>query len=58
MSTSKWSDICNYSLGNITSGDTKSITIYLCKALRNLANDDEDRIGPPACTEQVIPFFF
>ncbi|KAM3722041.1 Trafficking protein particle complex subunit [Dirofilaria immitis] len=42
ISESKWSEICNYSLDSAPPGSTKTITVCLCKILRNLSKNEKN----------------
>uniref|UniRef100_A0A915PL93 TRAPPC10/Trs130 N-terminal domain-containing protein n=1 Tax=Setaria digitata TaxID=48799 RepID=A0A915PL93_9BILA len=54
IARSEWSEICNYSLDNM-SGGNETITVYLYKILRNLSNSNENvRSGPPMCAAQIL----
>lgn len=51
----KWSEICNYSLNRVPLGNNKTITVHLCKILRNLSNREENvKNRLPTCSAQVF----
>ncbi|KAL3997638.1 Trafficking protein particle complex subunit 10 TRAPPC10 family protein [Acanthocheilonema viteae] len=55
ISRSKWSEICNYSLDRVPSGNNKTITVHLCKILRNLSSNEKnakDRLL--TCAAQIL----
>ncbi|VDK85828.1 unnamed protein product [Litomosoides sigmodontis] len=55
ISRSEWSEVCNYSLGFLPNENVKTITVYLCKILRNISNREENAKNEfHTCAVQIL----
>ncbi|CAG9534849.1 unnamed protein product [Cercopithifilaria johnstoni] len=55
ISRSKWSEICNYSLNRVPPENNRTITVHLCKILRNLSSSEENvKSRLVTCAAQIL----